>query len=218
MFFVSFFYVVCKTSNFNMWTAKHWAQASCTELTLISQHDVLTNHIELTPDIQSWCNQGPMSRSIKGKVTLLLILELNANSCLKRFRWMHSVSGKIVTREYFSPFLNFLPRWKKEEFENQREFFRPKVFLISYLLFWPAVIWRIFLDKKNSAGWLLKTKWLTKKVNIVIWKQQLCACIWKCKLSSATKFLEGNHLNFSSRKNFSKWQQVKITNMILQRP
>ena len=28
------FYVVCKISNFNMWTAKHLAQASCTELTL----------------------------------------------------------------------------------------------------------------------------------------------------------------------------------------
>ena len=34
MFFVLFFRVVCKTSNFNKWTAKHLAQASCTELTL----------------------------------------------------------------------------------------------------------------------------------------------------------------------------------------
>ena len=34
MFFVSFFYVICKISNFNMWTAKHLVQASCTELTL----------------------------------------------------------------------------------------------------------------------------------------------------------------------------------------
>ena len=25
-----FFHVICKISNFNMWTAKHWAQASCT--------------------------------------------------------------------------------------------------------------------------------------------------------------------------------------------
>ena len=29
-----FFHVICKISNFNMWTAKHLAQASCTELTL----------------------------------------------------------------------------------------------------------------------------------------------------------------------------------------
>ena len=29
-----FFHVTCKISNFNMWTAKHLAQASCTELTL----------------------------------------------------------------------------------------------------------------------------------------------------------------------------------------
>ena len=29
-----FFHVICKISNFNMWTAKHLVQASCTELTL----------------------------------------------------------------------------------------------------------------------------------------------------------------------------------------
>ena len=29
------FPVICKISNFNMWTAKHLAQASCTELTLM---------------------------------------------------------------------------------------------------------------------------------------------------------------------------------------
>ena len=29
-----FFHVICKISNFNMWTPKHLAQASCTELTL----------------------------------------------------------------------------------------------------------------------------------------------------------------------------------------
>ena len=30
-----FFQVICKISNFNMWTAKHLALASCTELTLL---------------------------------------------------------------------------------------------------------------------------------------------------------------------------------------
>ena len=34
MFFVLFFHVVCKISNFNMWTAKHLTQGSCTEFTL----------------------------------------------------------------------------------------------------------------------------------------------------------------------------------------
>ena len=33
MIYVLFIHVVCKTSNFNKWTAKHLAQASCTELT-----------------------------------------------------------------------------------------------------------------------------------------------------------------------------------------
>ena len=43
MFFVSFFFhVICKISNFNVWTAEHLAQASCTELTLIMNfHDFL---------------------------------------------------------------------------------------------------------------------------------------------------------------------------------
>ena len=34
MFFLLFFHVVCKISNLNMWTEKHLAQASYTELTL----------------------------------------------------------------------------------------------------------------------------------------------------------------------------------------
>ena len=37
MFFVLFFHVVCRISNFNMLTTKHLAQASCTELTLLEQ-------------------------------------------------------------------------------------------------------------------------------------------------------------------------------------
>ena len=32
-----FFHVICKISNFNMWTTKHLVQASCTELTLLAQ-------------------------------------------------------------------------------------------------------------------------------------------------------------------------------------
>ena len=35
---------------------------------------------------------------------------------------------------------------------NEQTCTRPKVFAISYLLFRPAVIWRMFLEKKNSAG------------------------------------------------------------------
>ena len=50
-----------------------------------------------------------MSRSVRGKVTLVEILLLKAKSCLKRLRWMHNVSGRWVTREYFRPFRSFLP-------------------------------------------------------------------------------------------------------------
>ena len=34
MFFSHFFHVICKISNLNMWTTKHLAQASFTDLTL----------------------------------------------------------------------------------------------------------------------------------------------------------------------------------------
>ena len=34
-----FFHVICKISNFNMWTAKHLAKASCTELTLLGMYN-----------------------------------------------------------------------------------------------------------------------------------------------------------------------------------
>ena len=35
--------MIYKISNFNMWTAKHFAKASCTELTLIRKHNSKTN-------------------------------------------------------------------------------------------------------------------------------------------------------------------------------
>ena len=41
---LAFFHLVCKISNFNMWTTKYLAQASCTELILSSfnaQHEIL---------------------------------------------------------------------------------------------------------------------------------------------------------------------------------
>ena len=47
-----------------------------------------------------------------------------------------------------------------------------QVFAISYLLFF---ILRIFCGKKNSAGSLVKTKYLMKKLNIAIWQENLCA-------------------------------------------
>ena len=34
--------------------------------------------------------------------------------------------------------------------------------LVEWILFWPAFIWRFLLEKKNSASYLLKTKWLMK--------------------------------------------------------
>ena len=62
-----------------------------------------------TFEYESLCIQGDMSRSVRGKVTLVEILLLKAKSCLKRLRWTHRVSGRWVTREYFRPLRSFLP-------------------------------------------------------------------------------------------------------------
>ena len=48
-----FFHVICKVSNFNMWTVKHLAQASCTELTLPYTSDTLL----------FWHHQNPRRKS-----------------------------------------------------------------------------------------------------------------------------------------------------------
>ena len=61
----------------------------------------------------------------------------------------------------------------------------------KYLLFWPAFIWQIFLEKKNSAQCLLKPKW------------QIFISHW---------FFSHN---ISIRQ--MKLKQVKIANVILQR-
>ena len=66
-----------------------------------------------------------------------------------------------------------------------------KFFVITYLLFWPAFIWRFFLGKDNSARCLLKTD--EKKL------------VQRGKFSSATLFLEGSALKFSYPKKFVKW-------------
>ena len=46
MLFVLFFHVVFKISNFNKWTAKHLAKASCTELTLLHKYTGLLMQTE----------------------------------------------------------------------------------------------------------------------------------------------------------------------------
>ena len=47
---------------------------------------------------------------------------------------------------------------------------------------------------------------------------QTCICKnWSLCNDIFDSFLEGSHLNFSSPKEFFKWEQVKIANMILQR-
>ena len=58
MFFVLLFHVVCTISNSNKWTAKHLAQASCTELTLIKA--------PLAPQVGNDLKESPLQDFIKG--------------------------------------------------------------------------------------------------------------------------------------------------------
>ena len=69
--------------------------------------------------------------------------------------------------------------------------------------------WRFFLEIKNSAGCLSKTKWLMK------------ICIsWGTHIFSSNYNVQFFHqlLLEVSKLKFVKWMQVKITNMILHRP
>lgn len=54
------------------------------------------------------CRYGLRSRSVRGNVTQLFILEENMSSCRKRFRCTHSTSGSSSTLEYFTPLRNLL--------------------------------------------------------------------------------------------------------------
>ena len=87
-----------------------------------------------------------------------------------------------------------------------------KFFVISYWLFWPACVW-LFFEKENLALCLLKTKYLMKKLKKFIVKLQ---CSF---LLSATLFLNGSALNFSSPKKLSNKSKSKWKmKYVLQRP
>ena len=67
LFFVSFFYVICKISNFDMWTTKHLAQASYTELTLF-----LVEFFLFITEIEEWFSFMQLHRLLeKDRLTLL---------------------------------------------------------------------------------------------------------------------------------------------------
>ena len=74
-----------------------------------------------------------------------------------------------------------------------------------YLLFWPAFILWIFLEKKKSMRCLLNTKWLMKKAGP------------KWHIFIRHFDLRRQRTEFFFTKKIVKWKQVKITNMILQR-
>jgi len=56
-YFFHFFHVICKISNFNMWTAKHLAQVSCTELTLTQKKKHFTFQPSKKMENKIWWNK-----------------------------------------------------------------------------------------------------------------------------------------------------------------
>jgi hypothetical protein len=69
--------------------------------------------------------------------------------------------------EIFSTLVQKITKQKDWNYAFSKEirklhYTRSKVFVISYLLFWSAFIWQIFLGKKDSAHcskWLMKRSW-----------------------------------------------------------
>ena len=72
MFFVLFFHVVWKISNFNLWTGKHLAHASCTELTLLTRRNPSKY---LYQCVEAW-------KSINATSELVLLI-VHQSSCLQ---------------------------------------------------------------------------------------------------------------------------------------
>ena len=85
--------------------------------------------------------------------------------------------------------------------------------VVSYLLFLPAFIWWIFLEKKNSADCLLKKKWLMKTQ---FSRQITMFSFRKYQLLFISHFVFRRQLSFSYPKKTVKWKQIKIPNIILQ--
>ena len=67
-----------------------------------------------------------------------------------------------------------------------------QVFVKSYLLFWPAFIWQMFLEKKNSAGCLRNNK-LTDE-NFLFQRQFLVKL--KCSVFSLVTFFRRQPAEF----------------------
>ena len=82
---------------------------------------------------------------------------------------------------------------------------RPGAFVISYLLFWPAFIWRIFFGEENF-------RWLLSKKQSGWWKFALLD-----QLLFISHFVfRRQPAEFFFSKKCVKWKQFKVTKMILQ--
>ena len=114
MFLVSFFHVICKII---LWTAKHLAQASCTELTLPKQLSIPLNKLpwakryleswEKAREITSWLtNSAHLStflrlRSSKSKTTTWGRSPRSAKATNLRFLFTPSEKNRQIKQWYF---------------------------------------------------------------------------------------------------------------------
>ena len=84
----------------------------------------------------------------------------------------------------------------------------PKVFVISYLLFWPSFIQRNFFERKNFSR-------LHSKKQSGYWKNwRINLCAFENANFLQLFVLKGSQQIFLLQKKFVKWKQGKITNMI----
>ena len=111
---------------------------------------------------------------------------------------------------YFLPFSLLFPSTLKSL--KNKEW---KEIVISTLLF-PSTL--LFLEKtlkkwngmEGNSNAVLKPKWLMKNKT---WQSDEKNCLWKCKFSSTTLFLESSQQNFSSPK---KIRQMKAGHWLAQ--
>ena len=104
MFFV---HAICKIPNFNLWTAKHLAQASCTELTLENTNCLMMHSYSHTKNSSKI---GEISWKYRYKEVKNATLEMiSQHYCDKLCKWI------FVSKTFFSNSNRSKRRWPQEE-------------------------------------------------------------------------------------------------------
>ena len=108
VFLFCFFHVVCKISNFDMWTSKHLAQASCTEFTLLRVLELGSHTTFLLTRPRLHYRSPKNSFFLGSNEEKLFFFHLS----LKRVRWLtlfcKYLLRQLIFKTYNKFHLNFL--------------------------------------------------------------------------------------------------------------